>query len=223
MIYAHIFFHLRGRIKTIAGNDTARLSRATKFMLLYPLIYIMLTLPLAIGRMVAMTGRTLPDAYFCAAGTLLTSCGWMDALLYTLTRRVLVSNELRSRSNPRAPTIRTTNHRTEDQYGLQSMNGVAVDKMASHSVTITGGAGRRLSRIVENHRRARSHGRKSTGSRSSSPTGSTDSIIKFGPGGIGIVKETNIQFEPARESGSESDLGAPSDSRHHSQQNGFAP
>jgi hypothetical protein len=192
LIYAHIFFHLRGRIKSIVSNDTTKLSRATKFMLLYPLVYVILTLPLAVGRMVAMSGIVLPDAYFCAAGTLLTSCGWIDALLYTITRRVLVSNELRS--HPRTNTVHTTNHRADNQYGLQSM-AKTVDKMTSHSVTITGG--RRLSRIVENHRRARSHGRKSSSIRTSSPTGSTDSIIKLGTKGIGIVQETNIQFEMA--------------------------
>ncbi|KAF2202238.1 hypothetical protein GQ43DRAFT_317943 [Delitschia confertaspora ATCC 74209] len=194
LIYLHIFIHLRGRLKTVISNDTSKLSRATKFMLLYPMVYVVLTLPLAIGRMVAMTHHAMPDIYYCAAGTLLTSCGWMDALLYTLTRRVLVSNQLKS--DPRTATIRTARERPEDHYGLQSMSK-ANDMLASHTVTITGG--RRLSRIVDSHRprHQRSHSRKTPSERSTSPTGSTDSIIKLGTKGIGIVTETNIEFEPA--------------------------
>jgi hypothetical protein len=62
-------------------------------MVLYPIIYVILTLPLAAGRMAAMAGRKLPITYYCVAGALLTSCGWLDTLLYTLTRRVFIKPE----------------------------------------------------------------------------------------------------------------------------------
>lgn len=58
-IYGHIFFHLRGRISSIIHNDVSKLARATKFMIMYPLVYVILTLPIAVGRMVAMTGMYL--------------------------------------------------------------------------------------------------------------------------------------------------------------------
>jgi hypothetical protein len=35
-IYGHVFIHLRGRIRSIMTNDTSKLTRATKFMILYP-------------------------------------------------------------------------------------------------------------------------------------------------------------------------------------------
>lgn len=35
-IYGHVFIHLRGRIRSIMTNDTSKLTRATKFMVLYP-------------------------------------------------------------------------------------------------------------------------------------------------------------------------------------------
>lgn len=70
--------------------DPASTNRAARYMILYPTIYVICTLPLAAGRMAAMTGRDIPDAYYCLAGALITSCGWLDVLLYTLTRRVLI-------------------------------------------------------------------------------------------------------------------------------------
>ncbi len=70
-------------------------------MVAYPLMYVLLTLPLAIGRMYRMaTGRNMSDSFFCVVGCLMTSCGWVDALLYTLTRRVLVNGVNPASSNP---------------------------------------------------------------------------------------------------------------------------
>ncbi|KAF2192589.1 hypothetical protein K469DRAFT_314703 [Zopfia rhizophila CBS 207.26] len=192
-IYGHVFFHVRGRIRSSLSNDTRRLSRATKFMVLYPLVYVILTLPIAVGRMVAMTGSDMPDAFFCVAGTLLTSCGWIDALLYTLTRRVLVSNQLTTTPHTAVTAVTTNAARPGDDgnFGLQSMN--KADLGTARTVTITGGSNR-ISRLVD-HRRGRSNARSQHSLRGSSPTGSTDSIIKPGPNAIGIITETNIQFE----------------------------
>jgi hypothetical protein len=58
----------------------------------------MLTLPLAGGRMAAMAGHDPPIWYYCFAGSLITSCGWLDTLLYTLTRRVFIKQEQTTRS-----------------------------------------------------------------------------------------------------------------------------
>jgi G protein-coupled glucose receptor regulating Gpa2 C-term len=100
IIYAHVFLHLRKRLQTIrevgvhrsAGNKE-RLSQAARYMILYPIIYIVLTLPIASGRMAAMAGNKLPIAFYGVAGSFLTSCGWLDTLLYTLTRRVFIKAE----------------------------------------------------------------------------------------------------------------------------------
>jgi hypothetical protein len=100
IIYAHVFIHLRKRLQTIrevgvhrsAGNKE-RLSQAARYMILYPIIYIVLTLPIASGRMAAMAGNKLPMAFYGVAGSFLTSCGWLDTLLYTLTRRVFIKAE----------------------------------------------------------------------------------------------------------------------------------
>jgi hypothetical protein len=80
-------------LPTNPPRNTARLSQAARYMVLYPIIYVMLTLPLAGGRMAAMAGHNPPTWYYCFAGSLMTSCGWLDTLLYTLTRRVFVKQD----------------------------------------------------------------------------------------------------------------------------------
>lgn len=199
-IYGHVFIHLRGRIRSIMDNDTAKLTRATKFMVLYPAVYVVLTLPIAVGRMVAMTGTRMPDAFFIIAGSLLTSCGWIDALLYTLTRRILVSNEISTVQYNRTAvtTVNTTNAGARpgdiEHYGLMSMDK---ENVPARSVTIVGGSNR-LSRMVDG-RIGRSQSRRTQleSLRDDSPTGSQDSIIKTGPlsDGIKVQVETNIHIE----------------------------
>lgn len=220
-IYGHIFFHLRGRIRSVMHNDTSKLTRATKFMIMYPAVYVLLTLPIAVGRMVAMAGESLPDAFFVVAGTLLTSCGWLDALLYTLTRRVIISNELSTGGRgtySQNVTVMTNNGtRPGDDVDLRSMNNK--ENATTRTVTIVGGS-KRMSRIVG---RGRSHIREKHNHpdplRENSPTGSQDSIIKPGPNAIEIVTETNIRVESTRRPDSDdSDIIASNiSSRNHSE------
>ncbi|KAL2133319.1 hypothetical protein VTI74DRAFT_2549 [Chaetomium olivicolor] len=61
-----------------------------KAFLLYPLIYICCTAPLALGRVAAMAGASVSVVYFCAAGVLITSNGWLDVLLWSVTRHRLL-------------------------------------------------------------------------------------------------------------------------------------
>lgn len=48
-------------------------------MVLYPVVYTICTLPLAAGRMAAMTGVIVPYAYYSLAGAAIT-CG-LESLL----------------------------------------------------------------------------------------------------------------------------------------------
>jgi len=151
-----------------------------------------------------MTGRKMPEQFFLVAGALLTSCGWIDALLYTLTRRVLVNNELSTGQYAHAVTATLTNAaRPGDHqaYGLSSM----ADKEPARTVTIVGGTNR-LSRIVPHNRgRDSKHPRRrnhdSIDDYSPTRTGSQDSIIKpMRPSdGINIATETTIQVETTRD------------------------
>jgi hypothetical protein len=166
--------------------------------------------------MVAMTGQDMPDIFFVVAGSLLTSCGWIDALLYTLTRRVIVSGDLSTGQYNRTVTATLTNAARpgdDDHYGLQSMSNKDALTSTARTVTIVGGSNR-LSRIVD-HRRGHSHAMRSqqddTLHEDDSPTrtGSQDSIIKAMPhgNGINIVTETNIQVSTADDK--EFDAGSP--------------
>lgn len=188
------------------NNDTSRLARATKFMIMYPAVYIVLTLPIAVGRMVAMTGTDLPDTFLCIAGALLTSCGWIDALLYALTRRILVSNNLSTGGHTYSQNI-TTIHidaarpGDEQNYDLQSINK---EIGQARTVTIVGG-NNRISRLVDTKKkptvkvgrgRSAAHTRdRPDALRENSPSGSEDSIIRQGLGVIGITTEMDVQVE----------------------------
>lgn len=70
-----------------------KVDRAARLMILYPFFYILLTLPLSAGRMWSMahSSDSLPNAYQCVAGALISSSGFVDALLYTLTRQTLLN------------------------------------------------------------------------------------------------------------------------------------
>lgn len=219
-IYGHVFVHLRGRIRSIMNNDTSKLTRATKFMVMYPIAYLALTFPIAVGRMIAMSGKKLPDTFFVVAGALLTSCGWIDALLYTLTRRVLVNGDLSTGHYNRTVNATLTNAaRPGDahNYGLSSMPSKEPTSTA-RTVTIVGGSNR-ISRLVD-HRRGRntlrSKHHESIAESSPTRTGSQDSIIKpLRQDGINIMTETNIQVESM--GADEGDLSSAPQSRPRSE------
>ncbi|KAK3370428.1 G protein-coupled glucose receptor regulating Gpa2-domain-containing protein [Podospora didyma] len=58
--------------------------------LLYPIIYVLCTAPLAAGRIASMAGNDVPLSYFCFAGVMIASAGWLDVALYSTTRRAIV-------------------------------------------------------------------------------------------------------------------------------------
>lgn len=62
-------------------------------MILYPTIYTVCTIPLAAGRIASMAGRNVSLTYFCLAGSMIACNGWLDTLLYSLTRRSIVFSE----------------------------------------------------------------------------------------------------------------------------------
>ncbi|KAI5466256.1 G protein-coupled glucose receptor regulating Gpa2-domain-containing protein [Mariannaea sp. PMI_226] len=58
--------------------------------LIYALIYVTCTLPLAVGRIATMAGAEVPLGYYCFAGTLIASNGSFDCLLFGTTRHSIV-------------------------------------------------------------------------------------------------------------------------------------
>ncbi|KAL1963482.1 hypothetical protein VTN77DRAFT_8063 [Rasamsonia byssochlamydoides] len=101
VLYAIMFVHLRRRIaaSTILGSSHAdslkRLRRVVSYMVIYPVAYVVLSLPLAAGRMASERGTGPSMAYFCLSGAMMTSSGFVDVIMYTLTRKnLLIESEL---------------------------------------------------------------------------------------------------------------------------------
>ncbi|KAJ5086213.1 hypothetical protein N7532_010984 [Penicillium argentinense] len=93
LLYVVIFVQLRRKIAEcilLGGQNTSslrHLNRVASCMILYPIVYITLSLPLAVGRMESVNGHTPSVTYFCIAGSLLASSGLCNTLLYALTRK----------------------------------------------------------------------------------------------------------------------------------------
>ncbi|KAL2004672.1 hypothetical protein VTN00DRAFT_3200 [Thermoascus crustaceus] len=95
-LYAIMFIQLRRRItqSAILGSQHTeslqRLKRVIGYMIIYPFAYVVLSLPLAAGRMATARGNNPSMAYFCVSGALMTCSGFVDVLMYTLTRKNLL-------------------------------------------------------------------------------------------------------------------------------------
>ena len=68
-----------------------KISLAAIYMILYPIVYVIVTLPLAAGRIASLAGNTPSPTYLLIGGSFMTSAGWIDCLLYLLTRRVFLA------------------------------------------------------------------------------------------------------------------------------------
>ncbi|KAI1133444.1 hypothetical protein F5Y10DRAFT_274311 [Nemania abortiva] len=88
-LYTAIYISLRRQQKRgdLAGTKNSGYHPA---FLVYPVIYLICILPLAIGRVATMAGKEPSLGYFCFAGSLAASNGWLDVLLFTTTRRSIV-------------------------------------------------------------------------------------------------------------------------------------
>ena len=91
-------------IVTTAATDPflvsrQRIAKAARYMVVYPFAYVTLTLPLAAGRVAAMTGKNVPLVYLAVAGTMMASCGVIDVILYISTRKALVRSSVGMKTN----------------------------------------------------------------------------------------------------------------------------
>ncbi|PGH35929.1 hypothetical protein GX50_01254 [[Emmonsia] crescens] len=100
IIYPTLFFIIRHRLKTskefkgIKGTSRPKFNRVLKIMIIYPIAYIVISLPIAAGRMSMMNGRHPGMPYFYSSGSLLLCSGWVDSILYFLTRRRLLEADI---------------------------------------------------------------------------------------------------------------------------------
>lgn len=157
VLYTIMFFYLRHRIASSAllGSHhlegLKRLRRVVSSMMIYPLAYVVLSLPLAAGRMASAQGNTPSITYFCISGALMTSSGFVDVILYTLTRRNLFHDMERSN--------RDRSYRREDY-------------LSGHIATVTAASHREPRRM--NPFRSSAKGRDEYGDGQSS----TDNIVQ---------------------------------------------
>ncbi|PGH00882.1 hypothetical protein GX51_05546 [Blastomyces parvus] len=103
IIYPTLFFIIRHRLassKEFTGNGARRpkFNRVLKIMIIYPIAYIVISLPIAAGRMSMMNGRDPGMPYFYVTGSLLMCSGWVDSILYFVTRRRLVEADIQTES-----------------------------------------------------------------------------------------------------------------------------
>ncbi|CAG7563633.1 unnamed protein product [Fusarium equiseti] len=96
ILYIIIFFHIRRQARVGASNGEndgdsveLQLNRNPAF-LIYPVIYVLCTLPLAAGRIATMAGANVPNGYFCFAGAMIASNGSFDCLLFGTTRNTII-------------------------------------------------------------------------------------------------------------------------------------
>lgn len=188
IIYIAVLLHLKAAMKAIVPtlrdqSDTfAKVDRAAKLMVLYPFFYIVLTLPLSAGRMWSLAHHAdqLPDAYQCVAGGLIASSGFVDALLYTLTRKTLLSGgSSRPLHSNRVDGGKGSDKSGNPELSLSDLGPGGITQ--TRTVTVTANAynlpsdddddderGRKASKTAAYHNFERS---------SHSPTGSLDPII----------------------------------------------
>lgn len=196
LIYLMTFYQLRKKTSQLfqghqVGHNAPNMAtvqavnRITKLMTLYPCVYVILTLPLSAGRMWSMAhhGESTSSAFACTAGALITSCGWVDSLLYTLTRRRLLRDTMPESSSGR----RTAG-------GEWEVNELG-SKGITHTRTVTVEGGQILDTIDEDAKLQRhSQGGQNysgvTFERSPSPTGSVDPILSGK--GVGGTSKTKV-------------------------------
>ena len=117
VIYSLIFSIIRQRVaSSFYDTETKnRASRAAKLIIAYPIIYVICTLPLVIARLMSMAGRPVTFTQLCIAGAMITSNGWLDVLLYSITRRALLFGPDTGSDTTRA--IDTFRLRPDDTFG----------------------------------------------------------------------------------------------------------
>lgn len=160
VLYAVMFFQLRRQMAAssiLAGSQMEslkRLRRVVSYMVIYPVAYVVLSLPLAAGRMMTAQGKTPSTAYFCVAGAMMTSSGFVDVLLYTLTRRNLiiyseVSNHRGSYDNmgSQSNSRRKTSRLMLGNKGMSTMTTTITSRVDN----IGEGGGFRRGRVAPDH------------------------------------------------------------------------
>ncbi|KAI2783391.1 G protein-coupled glucose receptor regulating Gpa2-domain-containing protein [Daldinia loculata] len=124
LVYATGFYYLfhakRSDTMVVPARSADTMRKARTAMLAYAIVYTLLTLPLAAGRMASMSNNELSDEYYLFAGALFTSSGWVDTLLYTFTRQALLFDELNVYGRRPGIHVETGHHGKDTGFQRQS-------------------------------------------------------------------------------------------------------
>ncbi|KAF2861479.1 hypothetical protein K470DRAFT_263622 [Piedraia hortae CBS 480.64] len=102
IIYGAILAILQRRLHTsyYATPSTALRARsAARLIIIYPIVYVVCTLPLIVVRLKGMEHWTPSVSLMCAVGALITCIGWLDVVVYGLTRGTLLFGRIRDNYN----------------------------------------------------------------------------------------------------------------------------
>ncbi|CAK1360820.1 unnamed protein product [Cercospora beticola] len=92
-LYTTMFIVLQRRIKDffyVSSQHQMRAESAARSVIIYPVVYVICTLPAVVARLRDMTGHSVGYAELTFVGVMMTSNGWLDVLVYALTRQSLV-------------------------------------------------------------------------------------------------------------------------------------
>ncbi|KAK4610039.1 hypothetical protein CLAFUW4_13685 [Fulvia fulva] len=126
VIYSLMFLVLWKRVRSFFYADSdpdggmqLRAESAARSVIVYPLIYVICTLPAVVVRLKIMTGSTFGWPTMTAIGVFLSSIGTFDVVLYTITRRSLIFGPTIPDQNTHGLQTFTTwgNFRTDHFYG----------------------------------------------------------------------------------------------------------
>ncbi|KIN03160.1 hypothetical protein OIDMADRAFT_160730 [Oidiodendron maius Zn] len=147
LIYGSIFYILRRTIQQVPRSSrsggTAYINRAARYMVMYPVVYVVFSLPLPAGRLAVWNGAKVSLIFYCVGATLMTSCGFIDTILYTFTRQMFVTETSETFSNldsttnerNRAASIALTPEDQVANIGRNSNKKQGLDPLGSMEAT----------------------------------------------------------------------------------------
>ncbi|KAK2846336.1 hypothetical protein FQN49_005825 [Arthroderma sp. PD_2] len=97
-IYFVLFFYLRRKVAlsaTLSQQSQEKLSRlrsVVRLMILYPIAYIFLSLPIAASRMATAAGTKPSFTYYIISAVIMSASGLVHTVIYAVTRRSLILN-----------------------------------------------------------------------------------------------------------------------------------
>lgn len=128
VIYVLIFLVLNRRVREsfyTESKTAQRAKSAAKMMVAYPIVYCLCTLPVVTARLAGMSGGKVSYTYLCIGGAFITSNGWLDVILYTLTRSsYLIHGEAPAPEAPVLETFRLPGQTSNDQDTVDSQRAL---------------------------------------------------------------------------------------------------